>query len=262
MADQNEKFREFVAQVDPQFTEGPKDEDPEETFARAQEELRQALDVNSQKDVLEFEMPAIEQEQEQEPKVRRTAGPPYDEGETPVEKKDPWSRQSGRLGKISVDESEMQVYWDALFSDSRLVLPIPMQLGERRVVVRVRSLTVAEKEVIALATNQIALKYPIQSIDKSIVIANYAMQAGVVMQVESVDGQPFRPFEALPAEGVLPEDSGKAEELAQVMRLRLASMHQSKLRMLIDAVHIFEVKQAILEDGSINQDFPVPADTN
>ena len=192
-------------------------------------------------------------------RVRNTAGHPF---QTPGERppnKDPWKRYVDELGTVEVTELELQEYTRALLFDERFQLPVRLPIGEQTAEIVVRSLTVSEREVMALALNQIAASYPVASLQNAALIADYFLKMSLLVQVVSFNGQPCMAYDASTAPGELPEKSPKVSELAQLARTEFANYNQGRLRLMIRALHLFETKQTILEDSYFNRDFPRPA---
>ena len=176
--------------------------------------------------------------------------------------KDPWSRYDDRLGKVTVNAEDLETYTKALLFDSRFELPIRLMLGEEPLEVVCRSLYVSERETMALAVAKIAANYPIPTLPTAMVVADYYLKLALTVQLVSVNGQPMTAYDARPDVGQLPEESPKIEEMVKLARLAFQNTHEAKLKTLIRALHIFEVKQQILEDAYHNRDFPSPVGAN
>lgn len=196
----------------------------------------------------------------QKERVRHLAKGEPDEAEPPAKKsdKDPWSRDVQQLGTVSVTSEELEEYTRALLHDQRFEINVNVWMGTKPVVVRVRSLLVSEREIMAIATAKAIASHPVRSVSNAALLADLVMRMEVLLQVVEFDGVPMRPFDASVEEGVLPEDSPKVDELAKAVRLRFGQTHQAKMMTLVRSVHLFETKQQILEDAFHNRDFPRP----
>lgn len=192
-------------------------------------------------------------------RVRNVVGGFFGEDEEQPVNRDPWSRQIPQLGTVTVSEEELAEYTRALMHDQRFELTLPVYLGDEPMLIRMRSLYVSEREVMAQAVNQIAEEYPIKSLPNAAIVADYFLKLAILIQVVSIDGQSNYPYDARPEAGELAENSPKVAELKKLGRTRFGEMHQAKLKLLIRALHIFETKQQILEDAYYNRDFPRPA---
>lgn len=225
----------------------------------------QALDINTHEDIETLTIEgSVEDLKPPEKERLRNVPDNFEEGEAVPDTRtppNPWSRTLPTLGEVSVSELELEEYTRALMHDQRLELPISLWMGDREIIARVRSLYVIEKEVMAITTEKVAREYPLfvgEEAGKRIVGAEFSMRACVLVQLVSFDGVDQKPYDARPEEGQLPEKSPKIAELDRLLRLRYANTHQAKLQAMIKAVHIFEVKQTILEDAFHNRDFPRP----
>ncbi len=230
-----------------------------------------ALDLNTYTDdqIQRIPIPAEQvadlQPEEKERKLRQP--PPYGENADP---KDPWVRNAGSLGNVTVSDEEREEYLRALLMEERFEIPLHLTLGkDTPFVVHCRSLYASEKEVIALAVEQVVKNYPIRSLVENqgaltnmAVATDYYLRLAVMTQVTKINGEPQNPFNARTEPGELPENSPKVAELAVAVRTRFADIHQAKFRLLVQALHLFQTKQLIMEDAMINRDFWQPADTN
>jgi hypothetical protein len=202
-----------------------------------------------------------------EEKPRKLRKPPLDGA---VDVKDPWTRQAGALGLITVSDEERDEYLRALLLEERYEIPLNLTIGrDTPFVVRARSLYASEKEVVALAVEQVVKNYPIRSLVEGqgplanmAVATDYYLRLAVMTQVVSINGVPQNPYDCRTEPGQLPEDSPKVAELAVAVRTRFADIHQAKFRLLVQALHTFQTKQLIMEDAMINRDFWKPAGTN
>lgn len=195
-------------------------------------------------------------------RVRNMPGELFSEPEGNPEKQDPWSRYADTLGKVEVTNDELEKYTRSLLFDERFEIPVRFFLGDEPFEVVCRSLYVSERETMALAVSRIAANYPIPSLPTAAVVADYYLKLALSVQVVSVNGKSFDAYDARPEAGQLPEDSPKIDEMVRLGRLAFQDMHQAKLKTLIKALHIFEVKQQILEDAYYNRDFRRPADAS
>lgn len=203
-----------------------------------------------------------------EEKQRKLRKPPL---EGAAEPKDPWVREVGNLGSVTVTDEERDEYLRALLMEQRFEIHLNLTIGrDTPFLVKTRSLYASEKEVIALAVEQVVKNYPIRSLVEGqegalanmAVATDYYLRLAVMTQVVTINGVPQNPFDCRTEPGELPENSPKVAELAIAVRTRFADIHQAKFRLLVQALHLFQTKQLILEDAMINRDFWKPADTN
>lgn len=198
---------------------------------------------------------------EEKERVRNLPGGAFaGEEAKPEDKVDPWSRHIPELGKVTVSKSELEAYTRALLFDERFELPIRLFFGSQPVEFVVRSLYVAEREVMAMALNKVTELYPIKTIQNAALVAEHFLRMSLAVQVVSMDGVSMDPIEALPQPGIDPATAPEVDKLVEASKLRFAGMHQAKIKTMIRALHTFETKQTILEDAYFNRDFPSPAD--
>ncbi len=196
-------------------------------------------------------------------RVRSMPGGVFEPTETdPKVKIDPWSRTNDKIGKVTVDSQELEEYTRSLLYDERFQLQIPLLMGKTPLVVTLRSLYVAEREIISMALSKVIESYPIPTLQNAALVADYYLKMALACQVVAIDEKGQDPYDARPEPGMLPESSPKVAELAQLVRIKYGQMHQAKFQLLVRALHIFETKQKILEDAYANRDFPPPADAS
>jgi hypothetical protein len=279
MSDQENVAEEVKRLLRQRGFTGPLEEDPtlEEGASLEQKDMRpeddplHALDLNTYTDDKIQRFPidpeSIQDLQpEEKERIRRTT----EESEEASRLKDPWMRYVPTLGTITVSEEEKEEYLRALLQEQRFEIPLQLVIGkDTPFVVRVRSLYAAEKEVIALAVEQVVKDYPIRSLVDNqtpfagaAVAVDYFLRLSVMTQIVSVNGVAQNPFDATVAPGELPEHSPKRHALAKEVRLKFATAHQAQFRLLVQALNLFQNKQLILEDAMVNRDFWKPADTN
>lgn len=175
---------------------------------------------------------------------------------------DPWTRRIPQLGVITVTQQERDDYQKALLFDTRFIARIDIPFGSDQLSVVLQSLYTSEKEVTALAIDQIARNYPVQSINNVGVATTHYFRALILTQVISYGSTVMQPYDARPPAGICAESSPKVAELANLARISFGDMHQAKYKALMKALQIFETKQVILEDAVGNRDFWQPADAS
>ncbi len=232
---------------------GWKDDQPE--TPQKEEQVQEEKTIAIPEDLLKQLKP------EEKERVRNLPGGAFaGEEQKPDSTTDPWSRYIPELGKVSVSKTELEEYTRALLFDERFQLPIRLFFGVQPVQIVVRSLYVAEREVMAMALNKITEMYPIRTIQNAALVADHFLRMSVAVQVVSMDETDMQPLDALPEPGVDPHSSPEVEKLVEAAKHRFSGMHQAKLKTLIRALHMFETKQTILEDAYFNRDFQSPVD--
>lgn len=255
-----------MEELDTEIPEGA----PLERSENPEDDPIHALDLNTYTEDQIHRIPIPEdslKEYQPEEKARVLRTPPL---EGAKEVKDPWVRQAGTLGTITVSDEEREEYLRALLMEERFEINLNLTIGkDTPFLVRVHSLYASEKEVIALAVEKVVKDYPIRSLVEGqgaltnmAVATDYYLRLAVMTQVVAINGVPQHPFNCRTETGQLPEDSPKVAELATAVRTRFADIHQAKFRLLVQALHTFQTKQLILEDAMINRDFWKPADAS
>ena len=256
--------------------QGPLDDDlpegtPLETSERPEDDPILALDMTTytEEQIQKFPIPSGAVADLQPEEKERILREPDFAGD-PQPQKDPWVRFVSKLGHVTVSDEEREEYLRALLMEERFEIPLQMTIGKDiPFVVRVRSLYASEKEVIALAVEKVVQDCPIRSLVENqnplsnmAVAADYYLRLSIMTQVVQINGEPQDVFDARTTPGQLPESCCKVAKLAELVRTRFANIHQAKFRLLVQALHLFQTKQLILEDAMINRDFWNPADTN
>lgn len=210
---------------------------------------------------LSSEVAASIKEPEKE-RVRRAAG-----GVFPAEEEEPtvdiWSRNIRGLGKVTVEPDEREAYEKSLLFDERFQIPICLVRGLHSIRVEVRSLTVGEKAIAALANKMAVDSHELnKDVAKAQLSSYYHLQMTVAMQVVTYNGKNMHPYEV--EMGDLPVTLGHpaVAGLVDDVRKRFLNTHDSSFRLMVSAAHVFEAKQVILEDSVLNGDFSRPAGTN
>lgn len=221
----------------------------------------QALNMDSYapEDVIRIDAPAPEALMEEEdPGLRRTAGPPFDLGEEGpyVPPKDPWTREVPELGTVSVTEEEQRSFWRALLQDDTWRTTVAIEkdgFEPMRYTFRTRSQGL--KEIVALAVDKVAEHHPIKTITNLQLTEDYYLRLCLITQLLEIDGKTQKVPDPVLAEGERMEDSPWPDKLAVMARVWFNGWSESRIKMALRALAVFELKLKILEDGSINRTF-------
>jgi hypothetical protein len=196
--------------------------------------------------------------------LRRTPGGIFDEGEADANaqlpEKDPWSRTLPGLGKVTVNESEREDYWRALWAETpfngTVMLALP-GVGDMHFVFR--SLSQGSKEIVAVAVDRLLKEHPVKTADALTLAGDYYMRIRVILQLVRWwnDGskREFLPYDAVLDPDELAENSPHVATLIKLGRTWFNTWSESSLKTVFKALHAFETKVVIMEDAAINQDF-------
>lgn len=198
-------------------------------------------------------------------RIRRTAGPPYDEGEEPDPSRSLWHRNVPGIGAVTVTEEEKDIYAKALLFDTRVEFTLPLVRGESTMLVTVRSLYEGENDLIALAVASGVTSHPLRGqLEQARLAALLYLRLSAALQITRVRDKVFTPFEVTGEELAAPPDidAPVLQRMLDDAAVRFNTTHKPTYQLLMSALHIFNTKLKILEDAGWNGDFSVPAATN
>ena len=207
------------------------------------------------------------EEKESPPLRRKGEGPFTDASNQKLEKDepdsdDPWARVVQGLGAVRATEEHREIYEDIFFTDESLELPIKVSIGSgnnvRTVVVVCRTLSAYEREVGAQATSRGLKGNPLLETAPPQVIDEYFRRVDMLMCVKSVDGESWPCVSASPTPGKTAAEDPTVDVLVDMLHTKFSKVQGRKFALLSKALHIFEVINAILDDGEINGDFTDP----
>lgn len=220
-----------------------------------------ALDMSTHdpETIIQAEAPAPQVESDDnEDDLRRTAGHPFDRGQEGEfdPSRDPWSRHVPELGKIEVTDEEKVEFWRALWHDDLFTTTVDIRTeGRDPVSFTFRSRTQGTKELVALAVDRVVRTHPIQTISSTQVAYDYYLRLCLMTQLVAINGKPCNPHDATLEQDELAESSPHVDSLAKGVRTFFNNWSESKVMTAYKALHAFEVKLKILEDGSVNRTF-------
>ncbi len=168
---------------------------------------------------------------------------------------DPWKRVVVGLGLVEATREHREVYEELFFSDDPLELDISMQVGLRKIVVRCRTLTPGERELVARAAKRALEDNELLKTAGQALVNEYVLRASVIAQVTRFGEETW------PAgNGILDNRSeADVENLAELCRSFFDDMPRRKFALIAKAVHTFDVICDILDDAAVNADFTDPA---
>lgn len=227
----------------------------EETSPVEKEKKVFQLDEKQTQDLREAFQEMPETKKEQEAKIETEVAEPFNEQTENLTEFLAWTFKSEKIPDVTVNDLDKNLFFKALLNDSDFTIDVEFNLIEK-IDVTVRGLTAFEQKIIAGALKEDQDIKEIQGVHS---FATYMQQYCMMYQIISINDKPFDRI------NVFQHTDFSLRQHVDFLRVNMRkfvdTLHSQKLSLITKALVIFEIKQKLLHDGLLNQNFWKPQDT-